>query len=121
MLTGGNPRQRQIGMVQRKAIWLTWIVALLAACSLALTALAQDEPGERADASITRSVQDAILAVPALKAMDIRVETQRGIVRLTGFVNSIADIAQADRIVRRVQGVGGVRNDLRVSNRPSRA
>ena len=105
-------------MVQRKAIWLTRIVALLAACSLALTALAQDEPGERADASITRSVQDA---VPALKAMDIRVETLRGIVRLTGFVNSIADIAQADRIARRVQGVGGVRNDLRVSNRPSRA
>jgi hypothetical protein len=118
MLTGGNPRQRQIGMVQRQAIWLTWIVALLAACSFAL---AQDAPGERADASITRSVQDAILAVPALKAMDIRVETLRGIVRLSGFVDSIADIAQADRIVRRVQGVGGVRNELRVSNRPSRA
>jgi hyperosmotically inducible periplasmic protein len=108
-------------MVQKRVIGLTWIVALLAACGFAFTALAQDTPGERADASITRSVQEAILAVPALKAMDIRVETLRGIVRLTGFVNSIADIAQADRIVRRVQGVGGLRNDLRVSNRPSRA
>jgi hyperosmotically inducible protein len=108
-------------MVQGQAILLAWTVALLAACGFALTALAQDAPGERADASITRSVQDAILAVPALKAMDIRVDTRRGIVRLTGFVNSIADIAQADRIARRVQGVGGVRNDLRVSNRPSRA
>jgi osmotically-inducible protein OsmY len=108
-------------MVQRQAIWLTWIAALLAAFSLAFTALAQDAPGERADASITRSVQDAILAVPALKAMDIRVETLRGIVRLTGFVNSIAEIAQTDRIVRGVQGVGGVRNELRVANRPSRA
>jgi osmotically-inducible protein OsmY len=108
-------------MMQRRTIWLTWIAALLAVGSLAFTALAQDEPGERADASITRSVQTAILAVPALKAMDIRIETRRGIVRLTGFVNSIADIAQADRIARRIEGVGGVRNDLRVANRPTRA
>jgi hyperosmotically inducible periplasmic protein len=108
-------------MVQTQAIWLKWLAALLAACSFALTALAQDAPGERADASITRSVQNAILAVPALKAMDIRVETLRGIVRLTGFVNSLGDIAQADRIARRIEGVGGVRNELRVANRPSRA
>jgi len=108
-------------MIQRQAIWLKSLAALLVACGFTFTALAQDEPGQRADASITRSVQDAILAVPALKAMDIRVETVRGIVRLTGFVNSIADIAQADRIAHGVRGVGGVRNHLRVANRPSRA
>jgi hyperosmotically inducible periplasmic protein len=110
-----------MGMAQRQAIRMTWLAALLAACSLAFTALAQDAPGERADASITRSVQDALLAVPALKTMDIRVATRRGIVQLTGFVNSITDIAQADRIARGVQGVGAVRNHLRVANRPSRA
>jgi len=108
-------------VVQLQANWLKWLAALLAACGVAFTALAQDEPGQREDASITRSVQDAILAVPALKAMDIRVETLRGIVRLTGFVNSVGDIAQATRIARGVEGVGGVRNDLQVANRPSRA
>jgi hyperosmotically inducible protein len=108
-------------MMQRQLVSLTWIVALLAACGFALTAFAQDAPGERADASITRSVEDAIFAVPALKAMDIRVETRRGIVRLSGFVSSLADIVQVDSIVRRVDGVGGIRNNLRVANRPSRA
>jgi osmotically-inducible protein OsmY len=100
---------------------VAWIVALLAALGFALTALAQDAPGERADASITRSVERAIFAVPALKAMDIRVETRRGIVRLTGFVGAFPDIVQVDWIVRQVDGVSGIRNNLRVANRPARA
>lgn len=108
-------------MPQASPIATRWLIALIAACGLTFNALAQNAPGERADASITRSVRAAILAVPALKTMDIRVHTRRGIVRLTGFVDSLADIERADRIVRRIDGVGGVRNDLQVANRPSRA
>lgn len=93
---------------------------LLASGSFAPAALAQGD-GENTDVSITRRVENAIFAVPALGAMDIRVGTRERNVRLTGFVNSIADIGQADSIARGIHGVDTVHNHLRIADRPSRA
>jgi hyperosmotically inducible protein len=93
---------------------------LLASGSFAPTSLAQ-RVGEDTDVSLTRRVENAILAVPALRAMDIRVGTREGDVWLTGFVNSIADILEADAITRGVRGVDAVHNHLRIADRPSRA
>jgi osmotically-inducible protein OsmY len=102
-------------MIQRAHVFA--VVLILAACG-PFSALASGEP---ADASITRSVADAIVAEPSLRAMDIHVNTHEGIVRLTGFVRSLDDIMRAAGIARDVQGVSGVRNHLRVADRPSRA
>ena len=93
---------------------------LIAGGSFAPATLAQ-HTGEFTDVSITRHVEDAILAVPALAVMDIRVGTREGNVWLTGFVNSLADILRADAIARGVHGVDGVHNRLRIADRASRA
>jgi hyperosmotically inducible protein len=73
------------------------------------------------DASITTRVEGAIQRDPFLRSMHIKVETQDGVVNLTGFVRSLDDIAKAGELARAVSGVSAVRNSLRVANRPSRA
>jgi osmotically-inducible protein OsmY len=96
-------------------------LALLLAGMLALGgALAQDKPASP-DASITTRVEGALAGDPFLKGMHIRVETQSGVVSLSGFVRSLDDILKAGDLARGVSGVSAVRNGLRVQNRPSRA
>jgi len=81
---------------------------------------AQD-PAPSEDASITRRVETAIAKDPFLRGMEIHVETQDGVVNLSGFVRSLEDIEKAGELARAVRGVSAVRNGLRVANRPSRA
>jgi len=83
-------------------------------------ALAQRAAPEE-DAAITARVERAISNDRVLSTLDIKVDTQGGVVRLRGFVNSLGDIAQAHALARAVGGVTGVRSRLRIANRPSRA
>ncbi len=66
------------------------------------------------DAAITTGVKAAILGEPTLKVAEINVETYKGIVQLSGFVSSAADIATAVKVARGVNGVRAVRNDMRL-------
>jgi osmotically-inducible protein OsmY len=66
------------------------------------------------DAVITTKVKAAIFNEPTLKSAEINVETFKGAVQLSGFVNSQADINKAAEIARSVQGVTSVKNDMRV-------
>ena len=50
--------------------------------------------------------------------MQIDVQTQDGVVRLSGFVDSMAQVDRAGELARRVDGVSGVRNSIRVTARP---
>jgi osmotically-inducible protein OsmY len=97
-----------------------WLLAfLLVAGTFAAGNLrAQAEP---ADAGITAQVQHALAQDPNLGAMNIRVETHGAVVRLSGFVRSVDDIAKAGKLARAVRGVSAVKNGLRVQNRPSQA
>ena len=63
---------------------------------------------------MTTKVKAEILNEPSLKSAEINVETFKGVVQLSGFVNSQADINKAVEIVRRVNGVKSVKNDMRV-------
>ena len=65
------------------------------------------------------SVNEVVEA--ALGGMDIKVETQAGVVSLFGFVRSLDDVARVEGIARAVSGVTAIRNHLRVANRPSQA
>jgi len=58
------------------------------------------------DTAITTKVKAALLADPMVSAFAISVETSRGIVSLTGIVNSAGERAQAIQIA---QETGGVR------------
>jgi osmotically-inducible protein OsmY len=85
---------------------------------LALGCASQSEPqapGAYLDDSwITTKVKTAILNEPSLKVMQINVETYKGVVQLSGFVDSAASQAKAVEIARSVQGVTSVKNDLQL-------
>ena len=58
------------------------------------------------DATITTKVKANLLADPMVSSFAISVETSRGVVSLTGIVNSAGERAQAIQVV---QETGGVR------------
>lgn len=75
----------------------------------------QEGTGEYMDDSvITTKVKAAVFNEPSLKSAEINVETFKGVVQLSGFVSSAADIQKAVDIARNVKGVTSVKNDMRV-------
>ncbi|WP_034292633.1 BON domain-containing protein [Herbaspirillum sp. RV1423] len=64
------------------------------------------------DSVITTKVKAAIFEEPTLKTLQIGVETFKGIVQLSGFVNSSAASLKAAEVTRKVEGVKGVKNSL---------
>lgn len=75
----------------------------------------QEGTGEYIDDSvITSKVKAAILGEASLKVAEINVETFKGVVQLSGFVNSQADINKAVEVARGVRGVKSVKNDMRL-------
>ena len=75
----------------------------------------QEGTGEYVDDSvITTKVKAVIFNEPTLKVAEINVETFKGIVQLSGFFSSQADINKAVEVTRGVGGVKSVKNDMRV-------
>jgi osmotically-inducible protein OsmY len=66
------------------------------------------------DSVITTKVKAAIFNDPALKVNEINVETFKGVVQLSGFVRSQADIDKGVQVARGVAGVKSVKNDMRL-------
>ena len=66
------------------------------------------------DTVITSKVKAAIFNDPSLKSAEINVETFKGVVQLSGFVNSREDINKAVGVARGVGGVTSVKNDMRI-------
>lgn len=66
------------------------------------------------DTWITTKVKTAIFNDSSLKSSEINVETFKGVVQLSGFVNSRADINRAVEVARKVKGVVSVKNDMQV-------
>ena len=63
---------------------------------------------------ITAKVKGAIFNDATLKVNDINVETFKGVVQLSGFVRSQADIDKAVQVARGIAGVKSVKNDMRI-------
>ena len=75
----------------------------------------QEGTGEYVDDSvITTKVKAAVFTDASLKSSEINVETFKGVVQLSGFVNSQADIDRAVEVARGVKGVTSVKDDMRV-------
>lgn len=75
----------------------------------------QEGTGEYVDDTvITTKVKAAIFEEPTLKTSEINVETFKGIVQLSGFVSSSADINKAVEVTRRINGVKSVTNSMRL-------
>ncbi|RFP14941.1 MULTISPECIES: BON domain-containing protein [unclassified Duganella] len=67
-----------------------------------------------ADSMITTKVKTELLAEPALKSLDVHVETTNGTVMLSGFVPSQAEVDKAVDVARNVKGVNKVQSSLRI-------
>ena len=63
---------------------------------------------------ITTKVKAAIFNDSNLKVNEIDGETFKGVVPLSGFVRSQADIDKAVQVARGVAGVKSVKNDMRM-------
>lgn len=66
------------------------------------------------DTVITTKVKAAVFNDPTLKSAEINVETFKGVVQLSGFVNSQADINKAVEVARGVGGVKSVTNSMKL-------
>lgn len=66
------------------------------------------------DAWITARVKALLLKDEGVKALDVKVETRKGLVQLGGRVDSPTQIALAEKIARGVEGVRGIQNNLQV-------
>jgi len=66
------------------------------------------------DTAITTKVKAAVFNEATLKSAEINVETFKGVVQLSGFVSSQANINKAVEVARTVPGVKSVKNDMRI-------
>ena len=88
------------------------MIASLAACA---STSKQEGAGEYVDDSyITTKVKSMLSADDFLKSFEISVQTYKGIVQLTGFVDSQKAIDKAGEIASGVKGGKSVKNNLNV-------
>lgn len=66
------------------------------------------------DAWITSRVKGAFVKNAELSAADIKVDTFKGEVQLSGFVADAGDVGRAAAVAGGVKGVKSVRNDIQV-------
>lgn len=87
-------------------------IALLAMVGCASTRTKEGTGEYLSDSVITTKVKAAVLNEPTLKSSEIKVETFKGVVQLSGFVSSQADIEKAVKVASGVSGVKSVKNDM---------
>jgi osmotically-inducible protein OsmY len=93
-----------------RAFLVLLVLAVIAGCASTRT---QESTGQYVDDStITAKVKTDILGDPALKSFQIGVETFKGTVQLSGFVNSAEMRNRAAVVASRISGVKSVKNDL---------
>jgi osmotically-inducible protein OsmY len=89
---------------------LVVLVATFAACASTRT---HESTGEYVDDSVITTKVKALLAEDdLLKSFQIGVETYKGTVQLSGFVNSQNAVSKAGEITKSVKGVRSVKNNL---------
>lgn len=95
-------------------------------CSLALISLATFQGcaewrsaktiGENIDdTNIVAKIKANLLAEPNMPSKNITVNSQKGVVQLSGFVNSLSNAEKASQIAYSIKGVHNVINHLEVT------
>lgn len=90
------------------------LAGLLAACGASPS---KESTGEYIDdTAITARVKAAFVKDSEVKATNIKVDTFKGTVQLSGFADSRAEIDRAVRTASQVPGVKAVTNDIRLKH-----
>ena len=88
------------------------LIAMQAGCAATAT---KESTGEYVDdATITTKVKAAFVRDEVVKALDVKVETFKGVVQLSGFVDTAEQKSRAAELARGIAGVQDVRNNITV-------
>ena len=101
--------------MKKRTIFIPFLLVLMLIATFVSCASTpkQESTGEYVDDSvITTKIKSLLAADDFLKSFQIGVETRKGIVQLSGFVNSQNAVDKAGQIARSVKGVKSVQNDL---------
>lgn len=94
------------------AISLASISTLVSGCAGTST---RQSTGEYVDdAAITTKVKAELVRDDTVKALQVNVDTFKGVVQLSGFVDTAAQKSRAGEIARTVNGVTDVKNNIEV-------
>lgn len=94
--------------------YLVCIALIFAFAGCAATQTRESTGGYVDDSVITTKVKAELIGDPVTKAYQINVKTFKGVVQLSGFVDTAASKEKAGEIARKVEGVKDVQNDLNV-------
>ena len=100
----------------------TLLPAALLGLALAIAGCATTPPARTAsevvdDAAITAKVKAKFVEDPAVKALNIKVDSRNGVVQLSGFAASAGEAEKAAQIARTTAGVKSVTNDIRLASK----
>ena len=101
--------------MKKRNIFISYLVLIMLVATFVACASTpkQESTGEFVDDSvITTKVKTLLAADDFLKSFKISVETRKGMVELSGFVDSQKAVNKAGEITRSVKGVKSVRNNL---------
>ena len=102
---------KKVSIVVRYFVVLL-LIATFVGCA---TTSKHESTGQYVDDSvITTKIKSQLAADDFLKSFEISVETYKGTVQLSGFVDSQKAIDKAGEIARGVKGVKSVKNNLNV-------
>ncbi|HEY8219139.1 MAG TPA: BON domain-containing protein [Methylobacter sp.] len=103
---------------------MKYLIRFFSAFFLALTLLTAtgcastkttEGTGEYVDDSVvTTKVKAALAGDPNVSAAEVNVETFKGVVQLSGFVSSRAEMNRALEVTRGVPGVKSVKNNMQL-------
>jgi hyperosmotically inducible periplasmic protein len=91
-------------------VFLAVLATLAAAC--AATPTQESTGGYVDDSTITAKIKSDLVQDNKVSSTDVHVKTYKGVVDLSGFVNSQAEISEAGIVARQVSGVKAVHNNL---------
>jgi osmotically-inducible protein OsmY len=98
--------------LQRIMKFMACLVLIISFMGCAATRTHESTGGYVDDTAITTKVKAEIFNEASLKTMQINVKTFKGVVQLSGFVDSEHSVTKAGEVARSVNGVVDVKNDL---------
>ncbi len=102
---------------QRYVFRYVFVIAVAGVIAMGINGCASTKTKESTgqyidDSAITTKVKAKLVEDPVVSGLRISVETYKGVVQLSGFANSRAEINQAEEIAKQTEGVRSVRNDI---------
>jgi len=110
-----NSNTQEILMVTLQKLFIGMMVAVTLLATGCASTPTQSSVGEAVDDTvITTKVKALYVEDPVVNALNVNVETFKGVVQLSGFANNQTEINRASEIARGVKGVSSVKNDVRL-------